>query len=119
MRFHGDLAYHDYEGLAFTPREGESLARALGTKTAMLLRNHGLVVLGRTIAEAYVLAFTLIKACRIQVAAQHGGAPLHRPRADVMEPAAEQLKDGGAVEGVAEWPSLVRRLDRICPDFRN
>jgi ribulose-5-phosphate 4-epimerase/fuculose-1-phosphate aldolase len=119
LRFHGDLAYHDYEGLAFSPREGESLVRALGARAAMLLRNHGLVVLGRTIAEAYVLAVTLIKACRIQIAAQHGDAPLHRPRAEVIALAAEQLKDGGAVEGSAEWPSLLRRLDRLCPDFRD
>jgi ribulose-5-phosphate 4-epimerase/fuculose-1-phosphate aldolase len=119
LRFHGDLAYHDYEGLALTPGEGESLARALGTRTAMLLRNHGLVVLGRTVPEAYVLAFTLIKACRIQIAARGSEARLHRPRDEVIALAALQLKDGGAVEGAAEWPSLLRRLDRTCPDFRS
>jgi ribulose-5-phosphate 4-epimerase/fuculose-1-phosphate aldolase len=119
LRFEGELAYHDYEGLAFSPREGESLVRALGAKTAMLLRNHGPVVLGRTIAEAYVLAATLIKACRIQIAAQGGSTALHQPRGEVIALAAEQLRDGGAVEGVVEWPALVRRLDRICPDFRS
>jgi len=113
------LAYHDYEGLALSPREGESLVRTLGARTAMLLRNHGLVVLGRTIAEAYVLAATLIKACRIQIAAQGGNAALHRPRAEVIALAAEQLRDGGAIEGVVEWPALIRKLDRICPDFRS
>lgn len=118
LRFAGELAYHDYEGLALTPREGESLVRALGTKAAMLLRNHGLVVLGRTVAEAYVLAATMIKACRIQIAAQSGNAALHRPRDDVIALAAEQLRDGGAVEGIAEWPALLRRLDRISPEFR-
>jgi ribulose-5-phosphate 4-epimerase/fuculose-1-phosphate aldolase len=85
----------------------------------MLLRNHGLVVLGRTVAEAYVLAATLIKACRIQIAAQSGNAALHRPNTDVIALAAEQLRDGGAIEGGAEWPPLLRKLDRICPDFRN
>ena len=119
LRFEGELAYHDYEGLAFSPREGESLVRALGGKTALLLRNHGLVVLGRTVAEAYVLAVTLIKACRIQIAAQSGNAALHRPRDKVIALAAEQLRDGGAVEGVAEWPALLRKLDRIDPEFRN
>ena len=118
LRFEGALAYHDYEGLAFTPREGKLLVRALGTKTAMLLRNHGLVVLGRTVAEAYVLAVTLIKACRIQIAAQSGNSALHRPSAEVAALAAEQLRDGGAVEGIAEWPALIRRLDRISPEFR-
>ena len=118
LRFEGELAYHDYEGLAFSPREGESLARALGTKTAMLLRNHGVVVLGRTVAEAYVLAATLLKACQIQIAAQSGNAALHRPRDEVITLTAEQLRDGGAVEGATEWPALLRRLDRLCPDFR-
>ena len=86
--------------------------RTLGTKTAMLLRNHGLVVLGRTVSEAYVLAVTLIKACRIQIAAQSGNAALHRPRDEVIAPAAG---DGGAVEGRAEWPALPRKLDRLSP----
>src|SRR5215813_15125831 len=119
LRFEDELAYHDYEGLAFTPREGESLMRALGSKTAMLLRNHGLVVLGRTVAEAYVLAATLIKACRIQIAAQSGGAALRQPRDDAIALAAEQLRDGGSVEGVAEWPVLLRKLDRLSPQFRS
>jgi ribulose-5-phosphate 4-epimerase/fuculose-1-phosphate aldolase len=119
LRFEGELAYHDYEGLAFSPPEGESLSRAIGARTACLLRNHGLVVLGRTVAEAYVLAATLIKACRIQIAAQSGGARLHRPRDDIIKLAAEQLRDGGAVEGVAEWPALLRKLDRSSPQFRS
>jgi len=112
LRFEGEIAYHDYEGLAFTPREGKSLVRALGTKTTMLLRNHGLVVLGRTVAEAYVLAATLL-------AAQSGSVALHRPRDKVIALAAEQLRDGGAVEGVAEWPALLRKLDRLSPEFRS
>jgi len=119
LRFQGELAYHDYEGLALSPSEGKSLVRALGGRTAMLLRNHGLVVLGRTVAEAYVLAVTLIKACRIQIAAQSGNAALHQPRDEVIALAAEQLSDGGAVEGIAEWPALIRKLDRIDPEFRS
>ena len=117
LRFVDDIAYHDYEGLAFTPLEGEVLTRALGRNAAMLLRNHGLVVVGRTIAEAYVLGATLIKACAIQIAALAGGVSPHRPTDAVIALAATQLKDGGAVEGVMEWPALLRRLDRIEPDY--
>jgi ribulose-5-phosphate 4-epimerase/fuculose-1-phosphate aldolase len=117
LRFAGALAYHDYEGLAFTAREGRALVRSLGDKPAMLLRNHGLVALGRTIAEAYVLTATLVKACRIQIAALAGNGALHVPGPDTIALAAEQLCDGGAIEGVAEWPSLLRRLNRICPDY--
>jgi ribulose-5-phosphate 4-epimerase/fuculose-1-phosphate aldolase len=119
LRFVDELAYHDYAGLAFSPREGEALVRSLGRKSAMLLRNHGLAVLGRTVAEAYVLAATLIKACRIQIAALSGDGDLHIPDEPVIALAAEQLRDGGAIEGVAEWPSLLRKLNRVCPDFQD
>ena len=118
LRFVDDIAYHDYEGLAFTAREGEALTRSLGDKPAMLLRNHGLVVLGRTVAEAYVLTATLVKACQIQIGALAGNAVPRMPDPDTIALAALQLKDGGAVEGVAEWPSLLRKLDRRCPDYK-
>src|SRR6202012_5395908 len=108
LRFYGQLAYHDYEGLAFTPAEGERLVAHLADKPAMLLRNHGTLTAGRTIAEAYVLMATLIKACEIQLQAQACGAQLVMPSEAVAERAAEQLYDGGAVEGCIEWPALLR-----------
>jgi ribulose-5-phosphate 4-epimerase/fuculose-1-phosphate aldolase len=113
LRFHGQLAYHDYEGLAFTPSEGERLVANLGNKPAMLLRNHGTLTAGRTIAEAYVLMATLIKACEIQLQAQAGGMSLVLPSDTVAARTAEQLYDGGAVEGALEWPALLRKLDRL------
>src|ERR1700761_9594028 len=119
LRFHGYLAYHDYEGLAFTPAEGERLVADLGDKPAMLLRNHGTLTLGRTVAEAYVLMATLIKACEIQLQAQAGGGALVLPSAAVAERTAEQLYDGGAIEGAVEWPALLRKLDRLDASFRN
>jgi ribulose-5-phosphate 4-epimerase/fuculose-1-phosphate aldolase len=118
LRFVDELAYHDYEGLAFSPREAAKLVQSLGRRTALLLRNHGLVMLGRTVAEAYVLTATFVKACRIQLFAQAGNGELHLPGEEIIALAAEQLRDGGAVEGAAEWPSLLRTLDRVCPDYR-
>jgi len=119
LRFHGSLAYHDYEGLAFTPAEGARLVADLGDKPAMLLRNHGTLTAGRTVAEAYVLMATLIKACEIQLQAQAGGGALVMPPAAVAERTAEQLYDGGAIEGAVEWPALLRKLDKLDASFRN
>jgi ribulose-5-phosphate 4-epimerase/fuculose-1-phosphate aldolase len=85
----------------------------------MLLRNHGTLTVGRTVAEAYVLMATLIKACEIQLQAQAGGTHLVLPSAAVAERAAEQLYDGGAVEGGIEWPALLRKLDRIDRSYRD
>jgi len=118
MRFHGRIAYHDYEGLAFTPAEGARLTASLGAHPAMLLRNHGTLTVGRTVAEAYVLMATLIKACEIQLGAQLGSATVQPPR-DIADRTSLQLYDNGAVEGVMEWPSLLRKLDRIDPSYKN
>lgn len=110
LRFHGALALHDYEGLALEPDEARRLVAALGARPAALLRNHGSLVLGRTIAEAYTLTATLIKACRIQVAALAGNPQPVLPAPEVVERAAIQLFDNGALEGVLEWPALLRSL---------
>ncbi|WER45050.1 class II aldolase/adducin family protein [Cupriavidus sp. WKF15] len=118
MRFHGRMAYHDYEGLAFTPAEGARLTASLGQQQTMLLRNHGTLTVGRTVAEAYVLMATLIKACEIQIGAQAGGR-LVRPAPGVADKASGQLYDNGAVEGTLEWPALLRKLDRIDPSYRD
>lgn len=119
LRFYGQLAYHDYEGLAFTPVEGERLVAHLGNRPAMLLRNHGTLTLGRTVAEAYVLMATLLKACEIQLQAQACGTALVVPDAAVAARTAGQLLDGGAIEGVLEWPALLRKLDRIDRGYRD
>jgi ribulose-5-phosphate 4-epimerase/fuculose-1-phosphate aldolase len=118
LRFHDCLAYHDYEGLAFTPVEGARLCASLGAHPAMLLRNHGTLTLGRTVAEAFVLMATLVKACEIQVQALTAGDVV-RPPPDIAAKAAQQLYDGGAVEGALEWPALLRKLDRIDASFRD
>jgi len=119
LRFYGHLAYHDYEGLAFTPTEGERLIAHLANKPAMLLRNHGTLTAGRTVAEAYVLMATLIKACEIQLQAQACGSELVVPGDAVAARTADQLYDGGAIEGALEWPALLRKLDRLDRTYRD
>jgi ribulose-5-phosphate 4-epimerase/fuculose-1-phosphate aldolase len=117
MRFMGHLGYHDYEGLALTESEGIRLVDHLGSQPAMLLRNHGTLTVGRTIAEAYVVMATLIKACEIQIAAL-SSPHLHLPSNAVIDRAANELHDAGAEEGALEWPALLRKLDRIDPSYK-
>ncbi|SAL63729.1 class II aldolase/adducin family protein [Caballeronia humi] len=119
MRFHGHLAYHDYEGVAFSPAEGTRLVANLADKRAMLLRNHGPLTLGRTIAEAYVLMDMLIKACDIQLRALAGQTRLTVPTPEVVDRTARQLHDDDAIEGALEWPALTRKLDRIDASYRD
>lgn len=119
LRFHERIGYHDYEGLAFSPSEGERMVTSLGAHPAMLLRNHGTLTVGRTVAEAFVLMATLIKACEIQLQALAGGAAPNLPSPAVQDKTAIQLEDGGAIEGVLEWPALLRKLDRIDASFRD
>jgi ribulose-5-phosphate 4-epimerase/fuculose-1-phosphate aldolase len=117
MRFMGYLGYHEYEGLALTESEGARLVTNLGTHPAMLLRNHGTLTVGRTIAEAYVVMATLIKACEIQIAAL-SSPHLHLPSNAVINRAVNELHDAGAEEGVLEWPALLRKLDRIDLSYK-
>lgn len=119
LRFHERIGYHDYEGLAFSPSEGERLVTSLGAHPAMLLRNRGTLTVGRTVAEAFVLMATLVKACEIQLQALTGGAAPNLPSPAVQDKTAIQLEDGGSIEGVLEWPALLRKLDRIDASFRD
>jgi len=110
LRFHGCLAYHAYEGVALSASEAARLVATLGDRPAALLRNHGTLVLGRTVAEAYTLTATLLKACRIQIHALAGNPEPVIPAPAAVERAAAQLFDNGALEGVWEWPALLRSL---------
>jgi len=96
MRFHGRLAYHEYEGIAIDLEERRRLASDLGDAPAMLLRNHGSLTVGSTAAEALNQLYYLERACQIQIAALSGNAELHLPPAGVPEKTA------------AQWDKLVR-----------
>jgi len=118
LRFYGELAYHDYEGIAMTPDEQARLVHDLGGRPAMLLRNHGSLTIGRSVAEAFVLMETLDRACDVQLRAQAAGVPLRQPARAMCETAHAQLVGDGSPEGVLEWPSLLRRLDAASPRYR-
>lgn len=119
LRFYEQLGYHDYEGLAMTDGEQARLLERLGRHPAMLLRNHGSLVCGRSIAEAFVLMETLDKACAIQLKAQSGGAQLRTPSHEICLKTQRELVGDGAPEGVLEWPALLRKLDQVSTSYRS
>jgi ribulose-5-phosphate 4-epimerase/fuculose-1-phosphate aldolase len=114
------VAYHDYEGLALNEDEKPRLVSDLGDKVHLILRNHGLLTVGRSAAEAFLAMYNLQRSCEVQILAQSGGSELVSIPKPIIEGIAEQAKvvtkglGGGLV-----WPGLLRKLDRIDPSYRN
>ena len=114
------LGYHDYEGIALNDEEKPRLVRDLGGCASLILRNHGLLTVGRTIADAFVTMFNLQRACEIQVLAQSGGAELTTVDGRIVSGVranVEAVTKGGG--GALAWPGLLRRLDRIDPSYKS
>jgi ribulose-5-phosphate 4-epimerase/fuculose-1-phosphate aldolase len=113
------LAYHDYEGLALNPAEKARLVADLGNKTSMILRNHGLLTVGKTAAEAFLSMYILERACRIQILAQAGGGTLSPVSEPILESVAAQLGAVTVGQGAQlTWPGLLRKLDRLDRSYR-
>lgn len=113
------IAYHDYEGIALDHDERPRLVRDLGTSNYMILRNHGLLTVGRSVAEAFSRMYHLERACQMQIAAQSGGAEMVFPSEKIQAVTKHQGRD--QPQWVADdyiWPALLRRLDRHGADFR-
>ena len=114
------LAYHDYEGLALNEEEKPRLVSDLGDKNYMILRNHGLLTIGKTAAEAFLSMYILERACRIQILAQSGGVELHRVAEPIIDLTAKQMSAVTVGQGAElTWPGLMRKLDRIDPTYRD
>lgn len=113
------LAYHDYEGVALLDDEKPRLVHDLGDRRWLMLRNHGLLTVGRSVAEAFVAMYFIETACMIQVRAQSGGARLRPIDAAIVAGAQAQWEQvtRGAGGGLA-WPALLRRVERADPGFR-
>ena len=114
------LAYHDYEGIALNDAEKPRLVADLGHNNALILRNHGLLTTGATVADAFLLMYMLETACQIQVLAQAGGNDLikvPRPIVEGIQAQAEQATKG--LGGQLVWPGLLRKLDRRDTSFRD
>lgn len=126
MRFYQRQAFHDYEGVAIDMDEQARIIRDMGEHRVMLMRNHGVLTLGRTPGEAFMLLYYFERAARIQLsmqAAVAGGAgEIVTPPAEVCEKAARQFWENQGdilIPGEREWPALIRQLDRIDTSYRS
>jgi ribulose-5-phosphate 4-epimerase/fuculose-1-phosphate aldolase len=118
MRF-AKIGYHDYEGVAVNLDERQRLVRDLGNHDAMILRNHGLLVVGASIPEAFYNIFKLERACQVQVAVLSCNTEITMPPEDVVNESYRMyLPQTRRPFGVLEWPALLHKLDQIDPSFR-
>jgi len=114
------LGYHDYEGVALNEEEKPRLVADLGDNNALILRNHGLLTVGPTIADAYLMMYALETACQVQITAQSTGSDLVEvpgPIVAGIKAQADQVLRG--LGGSIAWPALLRQLDRRDPSFRD
>ncbi|MDO7842297.1 class II aldolase/adducin family protein [Sphingomonas immobilis] len=115
-----DIAFHEYEGVALHLEERERLAADLGSRSLMLLRNHGTLALGPTVADAFTSMYFLEWACSVQVRTLAMGRPLHMADAGVVAGvAAHRSPDGSGLARDLVWPAMLRRLDRHDPHWRD
>jgi len=121
--FHGRVAYHDYEGPSHDLDERKRLLADLGDNRAMVLRNHGLLVVGKTVPETFLRLYQLERACQVQVDAMRAGTPIVIPdalaerSAQAMDAFSERESTSGV--GAVEFAALMRKLDKIDPSYRD
>ena len=121
MLIRDEVAYHEYEGVATDLEERARLVEDLGTKDVMILRNHGTLTVGATVAQCFIKMYFLERACDAQIRALSAGpGGLYNPPQGTPEKAAGQGKMGlGIVADRLAWPALLRKLDRLDPSFRD
>src|SRR5918999_1539698 len=113
----GRVAYHEFEGVTVEPAEKERLVRDIGDKPAVILRNHGLLAWGPSVPEAFLLMWTLQRACDVQIATSRAGT-VHPIRPEVFE---QTVREGGPAEKRTcedAFAALQRKLDAIDPSYR-
>ncbi len=116
------LGYHDFEGPALRDDEKPRLVADLGDNTSLILRNHGLLTVGETVADAFVAMYYLEASCAIQVRAQAGGGELIPVPKEIIESSYAQVMTAGrprSSRGRLVWPGLLRRLDRVDSSYRS
>ena len=117
-----NTGYHDYEGPAFDLEERERLISDLQNLNILILRNHGLLTVGKTIAEAFMWMYRAERACRFQLSFQKAGAEAQEISKSVQEVSIERARKaisstGHRPIGDFEWPALIRKLHRQSPGF--
>jgi ribulose-5-phosphate 4-epimerase/fuculose-1-phosphate aldolase len=121
MRF-VQIAYHDFEGIADDIEERERLVQHLGDHEAMILRNHGLLVVGRDIPAAFNALYRLERACEVQVMAMAANTKLVLPSKEILDETYNKMKprpEAAQRNGSLAWPALLRKLDRVDTSYRN
>jgi ribulose-5-phosphate 4-epimerase/fuculose-1-phosphate aldolase len=114
------LGYHDYEGVALRDDEKPRLVKDLGDKSFLMLRNHGLLTVAGTVADAFLSMYLFEATCTIQVRAQAGGGELVSVDPRIIEGAKQQARDATrGAGGALLWPGLLRRLDRLDPSYKS
>ena len=112
------LAYHTYEGVAIRDDEKARLQADLGHANFLMLRNHGLLTVGKTIADAFLSMYTFESTCQIQIGAQAGGT-LTQVDPRILHGVAESMRvQTGGMGGAFVWPSLIRKADRLDPSYK-
>lgn len=119
MRFYKRMARHPYEGLALGGKECKRLAKNLGQMDGLILENHGLLIVGRTVSEAYMLTYLFERAAEAQLRAMAAtGGLLKIVSEDVVKLTQQQwFGDGSIKDGDDEWPAMLRKLDRVAPGY--
>jgi ribulose-5-phosphate 4-epimerase/fuculose-1-phosphate aldolase len=118
MLIRGDVSFHDYEGVAVDLSERERLVADLGTKNAMILRNHGTLAVGKNVGECFVRLYFLERACQAQIMALSAGDSINHPPQGSPEITAQQGQIGVALAAnLLAWPALKRKAYRLDPDF--
>jgi ribulose-5-phosphate 4-epimerase/fuculose-1-phosphate aldolase len=114
------IGYHDYQGVVLNEAEQESLVADLGSGEALILRNHGVLTVGRSIGEAFNWMHRLELACRSQLAAMACNTPFKPVAQPVLEETWNNYQPGTRRPyGLMEWPALLRKLDRMDPSYRS
>jgi len=112
------LAYHEYEGVAFRDEEKPRLQADMGQANFLMLRNHGLLVAGKSIADAFLSMYIFESACQIQLSAQAGGE-LVQVNPVIVRGVAESMRvQTGGQGGAFVWPSLIRKLNRLDQSYQ-
>ncbi len=113
------LAYHSYEGVALREEEKQRLQADLGQATYLVLRNHGLLTVGKTVADAFLSMYTFENTCRIQIDALAGGQALVEVDPHILQGMGPVMKAATAGQGsMLVWPALLRKLDRMDPGYK-
>ena len=118
MRFYRRIGYHPYEGITEDFSERERILKALGQNRGLVLHNHGLLTVGQTAREAFILMKYMMSAATIQLKMEATGAALVEVPDAICEKVAAQYEKHDSGRGAADWPAYLRVLDAIDPSYR-